>query len=80
MVSFRGQGRRGAWAQTKKKTYLSQLLHRILAYPILFEHDLRSVDDIVHRFLEHAALQWMSSFSDSPFIKGRESMSLARAD
>ena len=41
-------------------THRSQLVHRFLAYSILFEHDLRRINDVVHRLLEHAALQWMS--------------------
>lgn len=60
---------RGDWCNRlpadKESPYLSQLLHSVLAYSVLFEHDLRCVDDVVHRLLEDAALQWMSSFSNS---------------
>ena len=49
------------WVAGKRfGTHRSQLVHRFLAYSILFEHNLRRIDDVVHRLLEHTALQWMS--------------------
>ena len=73
------------WAENavgcrQKETHLSQFFHRLLAYPILFEHDLRRVDDVVNRLLDNAALQCVSSFSDGLSVKDWESMNLARAD
>lgn len=61
-------------------TNLSQFFHRLLADPILFEHDLRRVDDVVDRLLDNAALQCVSSFSDGLSTKDWESLSLARAN
>ena len=66
-----------AVGRRQTKTYLSQFFHRLLAYPILFEHDLRRVDDVVNRLLDNAALSW---FSDGLSVKDWESMNLARAD
>ena len=69
-----------AVGRKQTKTHLSQFFHRVLAYPILFEHDLRRVDDIVNRLLDNATLQCVSWFSDGLSAKDWESMSLARAN